>query len=423
MTYAELTMPRNKGYAPMKPRTIDSPNSSVQYSPNIMTSSVDEGGMMMTSLTKKRSSGRPPAPPPRYTSPPTAQQRADNSPSPQQQQQEMPLVSINSHASSSSLPIFADRKHQQQRRSHQQQQKQQDSDSTLSPDVPLPQDGAGVGRRWKQLRNRRETDLIGSDWLSAPDSLSQQQKQQCLQQQQLIQQQQWDIHQKRKVLMGRMKECKTEGTSNNMHVSMDSSHTAGTGSTGSVPADLLEKRRVLMKTLHKVQSVAGPMAGAAAPLPSAVGDKWGSFPSAMERRARLTSQSSTESAAAHVGGRQQDFITLAPKRRELPETPTRPSSIQQFLNEGGGKAGIVRQQSLVVVSDGGGIGSPVRSERLVSQSRPAYLRSQSMEQGSYVPRSPPAMQKAAGANHGMMFKNGLSIIHSGSLDTSNESVV
>eukprot|EP00095_Tigriopus_kingsejongensis_P001266 maker-scaffold149_size310270-snap-gene-0.10 protein:Tk01266 transcript:maker-scaffold149_size310270-snap-gene-0.10-mRNA-1 annotation:"mucin-15 isoform x1" len=60
VTYAELTMPRNKGYAPMKARSTDSPiplqQVQLQYS------------------TGPRNP--PPKPPPRYTAPPTAEPAA-----------------------------------------------------------------------------------------------------------------------------------------------------------------------------------------------------------------------------------------------------------------------------------------------------------------------------------------------------------
>ena len=377
-------MPRNKGYAPMKPRTTtESPigGNSVQYSPKTMTSSFDEsgGGVMVTSLTKKRN-GRPPAPPPRYTSPPTIQQRCSTP-----TDQEMPLVS---NASSSSLPIYVDLRPQRHR----------ESDSTPSPEPPQC-----TGRR-RKMRNRREADIMESAWTGKQNPQQQQQLHH-----QLTQQQEWDIHEKRKIMMGKMKQYKTEGRA--VIQSFDSNQTVSS-STCSVPADLLEKRRVLMKTLHKVQSVAGTCSGpgSTASLNTTVSNQWGSNPSAMDGRGRLTSQSSTDSITQLMGG-----INVTPRRRELPETPTRPSSIQQFLFDGGGKAGIVRQQSLVVV--GNNNSNSMGTDRVTRKSQLSFMRSQSLEQGN-MPSSPPVLK---GAN-GMMFKHGLSVIHSTSAD-SNESVV
>lgn len=77
VTYAEFTMPRNKGYAPMKARSTDSPvpvpNVQAQYSTGVRNP--------------------PPMPPPRYTAPPTAEATpptADDDPF----ASEMPLVSF-----------------------------------------------------------------------------------------------------------------------------------------------------------------------------------------------------------------------------------------------------------------------------------------------------------------------------------------
>ena len=96
VTYAEFTMPRNKGYAPMRARPgSDSPSrlpvckeGSVYYSavPQLndkLTEELDVGddrsasnSINIASLKRKnqklsKSKPRPPAPPPRYTSPPT----------------------------------------------------------------------------------------------------------------------------------------------------------------------------------------------------------------------------------------------------------------------------------------------------------------------------------------------------------------
>ena len=360
---------------------------------------------MMTSLTKKRN-GRPPAPPPRYTSPPTVQQQ-QRSGTPPSAEQDMPLVS---NASFSSLPIFMELKHQRNR----------DSDSTPSPEGPY-----GNGRR-RKARNKRETDLMETYWASAPDQLSQQQQQHqqhVYQQPQPLSRQQtldWDIHEKRKVLMGRMKQFKTEGRG--VVQSFDSNQT-NSSSTVSVPADLLEKRRVLMKTLHRVQSVTGSAnvemgspQGSSPTLNRTQSQQWGSASSAMGGRARLTSQSSTESTSRRV----------SPKRRELPMTPTKPSSIQQFLLEGGGQAGIVRQHSLVVVDNSS---NPLGERQLAKgRAQPAFLRSQSMDQqqqqhGHSIGPSLPTVLKGGSGGMGMFKKSGLSVIHSASTETSNESVV
>jgi len=98
VTYAEFTMPRNKGYAPMRARAgCDSPNrlstckeSGVLYSavPQTETKTITDatlpcdqdvttGSLNLASLKRKNQKlsgykARPPAPPPRYTSPPTA---------------------------------------------------------------------------------------------------------------------------------------------------------------------------------------------------------------------------------------------------------------------------------------------------------------------------------------------------------------
>ena len=96
VTYAEFTMPRNKGYAPMRARPgSDSPNrlpvckeGSVYYSavPQIgdklsedadtEDNDQDSSGINIASLKRRnqklsKNKPRPPAPPPRYTSPPT----------------------------------------------------------------------------------------------------------------------------------------------------------------------------------------------------------------------------------------------------------------------------------------------------------------------------------------------------------------
>lgn len=74
VTYAELTMPRNKGYAPMRAKSIESPINSFK-----------------TGATVER-----PMPPPRYTAPPsrTAETMFHSSPAPDRQSTvEMPLVS------------------------------------------------------------------------------------------------------------------------------------------------------------------------------------------------------------------------------------------------------------------------------------------------------------------------------------------
>ena len=97
VTYAEFTMPRNKGYAPMRARPGgDSPNrlpvckeGRVYYSAvpqngtklnddiDVTTDDQEEiGSINIASLKHKnqklpKNKPRPPAPPPRYTSPPT----------------------------------------------------------------------------------------------------------------------------------------------------------------------------------------------------------------------------------------------------------------------------------------------------------------------------------------------------------------
>ncbi len=77
MTYAELTMPRNKGYAQMKA------SNNGAYSPS--SSAVD--------VTPSMKRGRPPAPPPRYTSPPTAAAMMHEDAAAEEREVEMPLVS------------------------------------------------------------------------------------------------------------------------------------------------------------------------------------------------------------------------------------------------------------------------------------------------------------------------------------------
>ena len=97
VTYAEFTMPRNKGYAPMRARPgSDSPNrlplckeGSVYYSAVPQANgkineepAIDHGDDELTSINLaslkrknmkfSKNKPRPPAPPPRYTSPPTA---------------------------------------------------------------------------------------------------------------------------------------------------------------------------------------------------------------------------------------------------------------------------------------------------------------------------------------------------------------
>ena len=63
VTYAEFTMPRNKGYAPMKQRAVG----------------VDSPKLIPASLPVKP---KPPAPPPRYTSPPSTSSLGRNQTSP-----------------------------------------------------------------------------------------------------------------------------------------------------------------------------------------------------------------------------------------------------------------------------------------------------------------------------------------------------
>ena len=99
VTYAELTMPRNKGYAPMRARSTESPVNNVMMMEQA-TSVANQnclfdggfnggGGVPKSTTFKIVDKPRPPAPPPRYTSPPT---RA-SAPSNGDPMSEMPLVS------------------------------------------------------------------------------------------------------------------------------------------------------------------------------------------------------------------------------------------------------------------------------------------------------------------------------------------
>ena len=79
VTYAELTMPRNKGYAPMRQvrSGLNTDVSPFHKEPNLLTNESYVTGL--TTVTRRPSK---PNPPPRYTCPPGTASQANNTCSP-----------------------------------------------------------------------------------------------------------------------------------------------------------------------------------------------------------------------------------------------------------------------------------------------------------------------------------------------------
>ena len=262
-------MPRNKGYAPMRARSSDSPinTSSFTNSPTNSSSAVQNSGQSKVSSTFKVRYP-PPAPPPRYTSPPTRAGQFNNSNNPLDQpllmdrddptftaSSDMPLVS--SDHLTSSLPLL-----------------RRPSDST-SPEVPIDElasNGKGsrdVERR-KKLRNKRTEQIFMSrdpTWSSLPEALEEIDEtstaeqvipkstnanyRNCISREHSTEQE--DIHEKRRIMMSKMKLYRTQGAFTGYRKNSPGSDLMADDNNTVVPSELLKKRRVLLKTLSRVQ--------------------------------------------------------------------------------------------------------------------------------------------------------------------------
>ena len=300
-------MPRNKGYAPMHPaRSMDSP---------INTSSFK--------------SAERPMPPPRYTAPPSrsATDAANffgssgmtSSSADRQMTVEMPLVSC-SAANGNPRP----------------------SSSESNSSEPARKPSKQLSYAGQPLRRRLTASILSQEpqWSSLPEQDAAMEESNLGGKRAVS----MDIHEKRKMMMSKMREHKTM-----MGPSMSYQ------SQSSVPQDLLERRRVLQRTLQKVQSVG----------------HWASLPSAMNQN----SQASPTPPVSHSPSADMEYLDRNPrprpevnpnrklmrcnsaalvghsqvKRRELPKTPTLVSPL-------------VKQHSLVANLVGGSNAFGYRSQ-------------------------------------------------------------
>lgn len=184
-------MPRNKGYTPMRAATVtESP---------INTFKMDSFNTMTT---------------PRYTSTPTQQQQ-------QQNELEMPLVS--------------------------ESENEDEFNSNVANKVLRRADSGMVLRPKMGLKNRRAGELMeegNNSWSSLPETIGEELEDEDDDKLDTmsLRSTQMDIHEKRRMMMAKMRTYKTQvgfvtPKENN-----------------NVPPELLEKRRVLQKTLNQVRS-------------------------------------------------------------------------------------------------------------------------------------------------------------------------
>ncbi len=218
MTYAELTMPRNKGYAQMRAKSTESPNDSPL------------GGNAREGTSTFRIERPRPQPPPRYTATPTM----NTEPGSSFCSAEMPLVSSEQRRSVSSLPSVGKR-----------------SRSPPSPaaEGPQTQQAQAVQQmRHQKIKHRRTAELMDqrSGWSSVPETIGEEEEHEPL----AVDPRRsmtMDIHEKRRIMMGSFRKVNTHSSP---QVNSSNEDAGGTD----VPPELLQKRKVLMKTLNQVRS-------------------------------------------------------------------------------------------------------------------------------------------------------------------------
>jgi hypothetical protein len=224
VTYAELTMPRNKGYAQMKAASMASASS-----PYTMTKA--DRTMSTTSIKRPR----PPAPPPRYTSPPTATAMMHEDAANEEREAEMPLVSSNNDRNGSRRMYLGS--------GWDEDNNGSDGGSSSCSGTGGGSEGGAQRRRrgGRQRSPARSDDGCGGGGEARRMMMMEQDHQR------------FDITEKRKHMMGQMRQCQTQ----------DMNSPGGDGGATYVPPALLEKRHLLMTTLKKIQSVNAFASGSA----------------------------------------------------------------------------------------------------------------------------------------------------------------
>lgn len=276
VTYAEFTMPRNKGYAPMKARSTDSPvpvpNVQAQYSTGVRNP--------------------PPMPPPRYTAPPTAEATpptADDDPF----ASEMPLVS-NSVRDWDGNEVF------------------------MEPRAIMPRPKRGP--RLKHM----EKISGASHWSSLPDNMNDPGRLKSYGSRKNM-----SLEDKRKIMMKKNSTSSFYETSNPPNSPQGSQSGCVPPRGEPIPRELLDKRRVLLQTLQRVQHQSRPLTKSDS-LPNS--ERPGGFP-----RPPLTSTSSTESEHSQLlrsssfadrrdrlvkwNTAQDSLDSVSTTKRQLPKAP------------------------------------------------------------------------------------------------------
>ncbi len=308
VTYAELTMPRNKGYAPMRARSTDSPvNDDSGGVGGVQTTPLDAVHRQHSSSSFKIRGSSAPQPPPRYTSPPTrasalrgegagggggggaeepllgARHSSNQHPHQHQHQDSMPLVSRRGGGGGGgeggSLPAaFRAR-----------------SSTNFGFGLGGTHHGSlrGIRGRRGGMQNRRTRELRENAecWSSAPEEIQEEDEvMEAESDSAMLDGAMEDIHEKRRRMMGRMRACRTQQHLDYTTSSPDIFRRRSPDQDGggaSVPQGLLERRRVLLKALKTIQTdaPATPTPTASTSSGSDRNKDWNSLPGSFDRRA------------------------------------------------------------------------------------------------------------------------------------------
>ncbi len=260
VTYAELTMPRNKGYAPMRAKSTESPINA----PAAAAAASDAAHQLrhQHSVSSFKIRNPPPQPPPRYTSPPRRSGTGVEEPllgGGGGRSQDMPLVSqADGGGGNSSLPRdFRDRRGILGNRRARE----------------LRSDGSGgkSGRpMWGSIpEGIQEGDAEGHEHIGSFESEGGAESDTAVMTDQ-------ELREKRRRMMARMRTCRTQQQLSTYASSPDMTAAAAArrgGRRGSrcssevinqsqdssergvpVPQGLLERRRVLIKALTRIKT-------------------------------------------------------------------------------------------------------------------------------------------------------------------------